>query len=63
MEKIQERGLRFVYGGYTSDYDSLLCKSKMPKLKLGRERNIAIQTYNSQDSRVSEIRKIAHDMN
>ena len=45
MEKIQERGLRFVYGDYTSDYDSLLCKSKMPSLKLGRERNIAIQTY------------------
>ena len=45
MEKIQERGLRFVYGDYTSDYDSLLCKSKMPSLKLGRERNIAIHTY------------------
>ena len=44
MGKIQERGLRFVYG-YTSGYDSLLCKSKMPSLKLGRERNIAIQTY------------------
>ena len=29
----------------TSDYDSLLCKSKMASLKLGRERNIAIQTY------------------
>ena len=37
--------MRFVYGDYTSDYDSLLCKSKMPSLKLGRERNIAIQTY------------------
>ena len=45
MGKIQERGLRFVYGDYTSDYDSLLCKSKMPSLKLWRERNIAIQTY------------------
>ena len=45
MEKNQERGLRFVYGDYTSDYDSLLCKSKLPSLKLGRERNIAIQTY------------------
>ena len=45
MEKNQERGLRFVYGDYTLDYDSLLCKSKLPSLKLGRERNIAIQTY------------------
>ena len=38
----KERGLRFVHGDYTSDYDPLLCKSKMPILKLGRE---AIQTY------------------
>ena len=45
MEKIQERGLRFVYCDYISDYDSLLCKSKMPSLKLWREKNIAIQTY------------------
>ena len=45
IETNQERGLRFVYGGYTSDYDSLLCKSKMPSLKLGREISIAIQTY------------------
>ena len=45
MEKNQERGPRFVYGDYTSDYDSLLCKSKMPSLKLGKERNITIQTY------------------
>ena len=44
-EKIQERGLRFVYGDYNSDYDSLLCKSKMLSLKLVRGRNIAIQTY------------------
>ena len=44
MGEIQERGLRFVYGNYTSDYNSLLCKSQMPSLKLGRERNIAIQT-------------------
>ena len=45
MEQIQERGLRFVYGDYTSDYDSLLCKSKMPSLKFGRERYIVNQTY------------------
>ena len=45
LEKIQERGLRFVHSYYTSDYDSLFCKSKMPSLQLGRERNIAIQTY------------------
>ena len=27
---------------YTSEYDSLLCKSNLPSLKLGREINIAI---------------------
>ena len=41
MEKTQGRGLCFVYGVYTSDYDSILYKSKIPSLKLGRERNIA----------------------
>ena len=57
MEKIQERGLRFVYGDYTSDYDSLLCKSKMPSLKLGRERNIAIQTYKIKKNRAPRYLK------
>ena len=44
MENSGERAA-FCFGDYTSDYDSLLSKSKMPSLKLGRERNIAIQTY------------------
>ena len=45
MEKIQERALRFVHGDYTSDYNGLLSISKLPSLKLGRERSIATRTY------------------
>ena len=45
MEKIQERALRFVHEDYTSDYIVLLSISKLPSLKLGRERSIATLTY------------------
>ena len=44
-EKIQERALRFVHGAYTSDYNGLLSISKLPSLKLGRERSIVTRTY------------------
>ena len=42
MAKIQER---FVHGDYTSDYNGLLSISKLPSIKLGRERSIATPTY------------------
>ena len=45
MERIQERALRFVHGDYTSDYNGLLSISKLPSLKLGRERSITTLTY------------------
>ena len=45
MEKIQERALRFLHEDYTSDYNSLLSISKLPSLKLGRERSIATLTH------------------
>ena len=44
-KKIRKEGCVLFTGTNTSDYDSLLCKSKWPSLKLGRERNIAIQAY------------------
>ena len=45
MDKIQERALRFVHGDYTSDYNGLLSISKLPSLKLGRDRSIVTLTY------------------
>ena len=45
IAKIQERALRFVHGDYTSDYNGLLSISKLPSMKLGRERSIATPTY------------------
>ena len=45
IEKIQERALRFIYDDYTSDYDSLLRRSKLPTLKMRRMRTIALETH------------------
>jgi hypothetical protein len=45
IEKIQERALRFIYNDYSSSYDDLLIKSKLPSLKIRRQRSIAIETY------------------
>lgn len=45
IEKIQERALRFIYNDYSSSYDDLLIKSKLPSLKIRRLRSIAIETY------------------
>ena len=45
MGKIQERALWFVHGDYTSDFNGLLSISKLPSLKLGRERSITTLTY------------------
>ena len=44
MEKILERALRCVHGDYTSDYNGILSISKLPSMKLGRERSIATLT-------------------
>ena len=45
LEKIQERALYFIYNDYTSDYESLLSKSKMPTLKLWRLRIMALEAF------------------
>lgn len=45
IEKIQERALRFVYEDYSSSYDTLLEKSKLPSLKVRRLRCIAVETF------------------
>jgi ribonuclease P/MRP protein subunit RPP40 len=45
LEKLQQRGLRFVYNDYTSDYEQLLAKASLPTLELGRLRNICTEMY------------------
>jgi hypothetical protein len=44
-EKIQERALRFIYNEYTSSYEDLLCKSKLPSLKVMRRRTFALEVF------------------
>ena len=51
IEKIQERALRYVYCDYTSSYDELLDKAKMPSLHIRRIRSMALETF-----------KILHDL-
>ena len=45
IEKIQERALRFIYNEYTSRYEDLLCKSKLPSLKVRRLRTFALEVF------------------
>ena len=45
LEKIQERALRFIYEDYTSDYETLLSRSKLPSLKLRRMRIMALEVH------------------
>ena len=45
MEKIQSRGLKFIYDDTDSTYEELLTKSKLPTLKIRRIRTIAIETF------------------
>ena len=45
IEKIQERALRFIYNKYTSSYEDLLCKSKLPSLKVRRLRTFALEVF------------------
>ena len=45
MEKIQERVLKCVYSNHTASYESLLNKARLPSLEVGRQMNIAIQTF------------------
>jgi hypothetical protein len=43
--KIQERALRFIYEDYSSSYEDLLNKSRLPTLKIRRLRTMAIEVY------------------
>ena len=45
LERLQERGLRFVYNDYVSSYTDLLFRAGLPTLELGRLRNIATEMY------------------
>jgi hypothetical protein len=45
MEKIQERALRFIYDDYSSSYENLPEKSKLPSLKIRRLKTITVETF------------------
>ncbi len=47
LEKIQERGLRFVFNDFTSSYECLLSKASFSTLHMGRIRLIACEVYKS----------------
>ena len=51
IEKIQERALRYVYCDYTSSYDELLEKPKMPTSHRRQISGMALETF-----------KILHDL-
>ena len=45
LEKLQERGLRFVFSDHTSDYCTLLKRAGLPTLSIGRLRSLATEVY------------------
>ena len=45
MEKLQERGLRFVYNDFFTSYEDLLTKAKLSTLHIRRMRTMAIETF------------------
>ena len=45
LDKIQERGLRFVYNDYSSSYEILLSKAGLCTLEIGRLRAIAVEMF------------------
>ena len=45
MEKLQERGLRFVYNDFSTSYEELLTKAKLSTLHIRRMRTMAIETF------------------
>ena len=45
MEKILERGLRFVFNDYSSDYEELLSKADMCSIEILREKAVICEMY------------------
>ena len=45
IENTQKRALRFIYDDYSSSYETLLLKSKLPTLKVRRLRSMALETF------------------
>ena len=45
MERIQERGLRFINDDFSTSYEELVVKSKLPSLKLRRIRTMALEFF------------------
>jgi hypothetical protein len=43
LKKIQEMALRFIYEDHFITYEKLLCKSKIPSLKIRRLRTVALE--------------------
>ena len=45
MEKLQERGLRFVYNDFSTSYEDLLTEAKLSTLHIRRMKTMAIETF------------------
>ena len=57
MKKNQERALRFIYEDYSSSYEDLLNKSRLPTLKIRRLRTMAIEVYTILNKKKSNVFK------
>ena len=60
IEQILERALKCVYSNYTALYESLLNKSCMPSLEVGRQMYIAIQIFKILNDLASDLKTLSH---
>ena len=49
IEKIQKRCLRIILNDYESDYETLLCNSNKPTMKIRRLRTLAVEIFKTQN--------------
>lgn len=47
LERLQYRALKFVYRDFSSSYEALLDKAKLPTLELSRKRGIVLEVFKS----------------
>ena len=62
MEKMQSRGLKFIYDDTDSTCEELLTKSKLPTSKIRRIRTIAIETFKIVNEKKKTSPLYLHDL-
>ena len=60
IEKIQERALRILYNGFSSDFESILNKSGKSTMEVKRLRTLALEVFKTLNNMNPDMREIIH---